>query len=989
MDFFLHSQVMLYGVFTLFVLAMLALDLGVFHRRDHVVGVRESFAWTAVWIALAFAFMAFIYYRYETVEPGRGTAAALEFLTGYLIEKSLSVDNIFVFLLIFSYFNVPPIYQHRVLFWGIIGALIFRAIFIALGALLIAKFHAIIYVFGAFLVITGIKMAWAKDKQLHPERNPVLRLFRKVMAVTSEYRGRHFFVREGGKWLATPLFVVLLLVESSDVIFAVDSIPAIFASMPIGTRRWRSCSCTRRGTSSMKGGLISATTSSWIGPDGSGKAARCDTDGISPAMVIWHLDSRRYRDDGRALAKSEAQVLIARAVAAEIQRLTADRTRACSAGQIAVLVRTNRQAALMHEQLSTAGVASVVYSTANVFDSAEARDLLAVLSSLAEPQSALKLKSALATPLLGVSAGDIAAGERSGHSWEPRIARHAEYLRHWIERGFLAMFRRFLSGEAVKQRLLGLPHGERRLTNVLHLAELAQAAAADGALGVAGLVQWLRRQIEPHAQRLEETQLRLESDEHAVKIVTVHRSKGLEYPVVFCPFAWSGSALSGRELFFHDPENDDRLTVDLSGERDSRHRIRAQNELLAENLRMLYVAVTRAQQRCYLAWGRINTAETSALSYLLRCSPPPESGLVETDWIARLKGEFRAIDDEELRRRLEALAAASRQAIAIRPVPAPAPAGAGADRPQPVLVCRTFHGRIESVGSLTSYSALASAAGADSPDHDAAFGFEADEVAAQESPSAAEIGILNFPAGARAGTFFHSILEALDFRAPLPRALVARKLKEFGFEPSWEEPVCRMLGDVLSVPMFDAAPVAPGRLAEVSMDRRASEMEFYFPLNLVTPARLEEVFTRCGVSAPAGAEAPLGTPSPRLHFAPTRGFMKGFIDLAFEHRGRYYLIDWKSNRLGAGFEAYRRCRLDGAMRAHLYDLQYHIYTLALHQYLRSRVPAYTYARHFGGVCYVFLRGVSSQRGPDYGLFCDRPPARRVHALGKALIPDYD
>ncbi len=229
MDYFLHSQVMLYGVFTLFVLAMLALDLGVFHRRDHVVSVRESFAWTAVWIALAFAFMAFIYYRYETVEPGRGTAAALEFLTGYLIEKSLSVDNIFVFLLIFSYFNVPPIYQHRVLFWGILGALIFRAIFIALGALLIAKFPAIIYVFGAFLVITGIKMARAKDKQIHPEKNPVLRLFRKFMAVTSEYRGRHFFVREGGKWLATPLFVVLLLVESSDIIFAVDSIPAIFA----------------------------------------------------------------------------------------------------------------------------------------------------------------------------------------------------------------------------------------------------------------------------------------------------------------------------------------------------------------------------------------------------------------------------------------------------------------------------------------------------------------------------------------------------------------------------------------------------------------------------------------------------------------------------------------------------------------------------------------------------------------------------------------
>jgi tellurite resistance protein TerC len=229
MEAYLQNQTLLYGAFIVFVLGMLALDLGVFHRRDHVVTVRESFAWTAVWIALAMAFMAFVYYRYEAVSPGRGTGAALEFLTGYLIEKSLSIDNVFVFLLIFSYFNVPAQYQHRVLFWGIIGALIFRAIFIALGALLIAKFHAIIYLFGAFLVFTGLKMAWAKDKQIHPERNPILRLFQKMVAVTTDYRGRHFFVREGGRWLATPLFVVLTLIESSDIIFAVDSIPAIFA----------------------------------------------------------------------------------------------------------------------------------------------------------------------------------------------------------------------------------------------------------------------------------------------------------------------------------------------------------------------------------------------------------------------------------------------------------------------------------------------------------------------------------------------------------------------------------------------------------------------------------------------------------------------------------------------------------------------------------------------------------------------------------------
>lgn len=229
MELYLHNTILLYGAFLVFVLAMLALDLGVFHRHEHVVSIKESLTWTIVWVFLALAFMLFIYYRYETILPGRGTSAALEFLTGYLIEKSLSIDNIFVFILVFSYFNVPAQYQHRVLFWGIIGALIFRAIFIALGAILIAKFHAIIYLFGAFLVFTGVKMAWSKDKKIHPERNPLLKFFHRLMPIAADYQGKRFFIRQAGKWAATPLLAVLLIIESTDIIFAVDSIPAIFA----------------------------------------------------------------------------------------------------------------------------------------------------------------------------------------------------------------------------------------------------------------------------------------------------------------------------------------------------------------------------------------------------------------------------------------------------------------------------------------------------------------------------------------------------------------------------------------------------------------------------------------------------------------------------------------------------------------------------------------------------------------------------------------
>ena len=216
------DNIWLWVGFNAFVLAMLALDLGVFHRKAHVVTFRESITWTAVWVTLALIFNFGILHF---MGPQKG----LEFFTGYVIEKSLSVDNVFVFALLFSYFSVPPIYQHKVLFWGIIGALIMRATMIFLGAALIEQFTWIIYIFGAFLILTGIKMIVKREEEIHPERNPLVRWFKKLMPVTNDYRADRFFVREKGILMATPLFIVLLMVEFTDLIFAVDSIPAIFA----------------------------------------------------------------------------------------------------------------------------------------------------------------------------------------------------------------------------------------------------------------------------------------------------------------------------------------------------------------------------------------------------------------------------------------------------------------------------------------------------------------------------------------------------------------------------------------------------------------------------------------------------------------------------------------------------------------------------------------------------------------------------------------
>jgi tellurite resistance protein TerC len=208
--------------FVAFVLGLLALDLGVFHRTAHEIRFREALGWSIVWVSLAAVFNLGVWHWF-------GPERALEFLAGYLIEKALSVDNVFVFLVLFSYFAVPPAYQHRVLFWGIVGALVMRAVFIVLGAALLAAFHWVIYVFGALLVVTGIKMLRAGDEQVRPDANPVYRWFTRVVPSVREYRGQRFWVIEGGRWMATPLLLVLAAIEATDLVFAIDSIPAIFA----------------------------------------------------------------------------------------------------------------------------------------------------------------------------------------------------------------------------------------------------------------------------------------------------------------------------------------------------------------------------------------------------------------------------------------------------------------------------------------------------------------------------------------------------------------------------------------------------------------------------------------------------------------------------------------------------------------------------------------------------------------------------------------
>ncbi|MEE4263146.1 MAG: exodeoxyribonuclease V subunit beta [Desulfobacteraceae bacterium] len=714
-----------------------------------------------------------------------------------------------------------------------------------------------------------------------------------------------------------------------------------------------------------------------------------------PPLTLWYLDSKEITGNDIPLNKPRATRLIAEAVGGEICQLLSQSVPA-EPGKIAVLVRTNAQAQLIKDILTARNVPSVLYTAANIFDSREAMEIELILSAIAHPADSSRIKAALATDILGARAMDLISGDLDSRWWEARLIRFREYLEIWQQHSFMGMFRLFLVREGVKDRLLRYLDGERRLTNVLHLLELLHRQSAETNSGIAGLLKWIAGQRDPKTPRLEENQLRLESDENAVKIVTIHKSKGLEYPVVFCPFGWEGSLITDREFTFHDPAKDFQLSLDLGSDSRNLHLAQASNELLSENLRLLYVALTRAKQRCYLAWGYINLAETSALAYLLHGGTDHAGELSEEDQTSHLKKLFKDKTRAELLEDLHRLAARSQNSIEVVPLPVSTDSARviakGQETDEP-LFCRRFTETINRSWTISSYSSLISsmASNVDLPDRDEALEQPIpdrlpapDELATKSDPGG--LSVFAFPRGARAGSFFHDIFEHYDFAAetsaPL-KSLVAGKLQQYGYDAKWQKTVCKVISTVLTVPLL--ADRSPLKLSSLKAPDRLNEMEFYFPLNPVTPGTLKQAFKT--IAGPHVIEQ-FPARLENLSFAPSVGFMKGFIDLVFRHQGRFYLLDWKSNYLGPTPEHYDQSSLQKAMDAHYYILQYHIYTLALHQYLRYQQPGYSYEKDFGGVFYIFLRGVNELRGPEQGVFYDRPEPALIHSLGQTLIPGY-
>ncbi len=687
-------------------------------------------------------------------------------------------------------------------------------------------------------------------------------------------------------------------------------------------------------------------------------------DGEKPApLAAWLLPLNIKSARSKNIAKERATEASTRLCAAEVTRLL-DKggqgkafigDRPLVARDLSILVRTHREADQMQAELRRLGVASVYYSRDSVFATDEALQFERLLVALVDPADEGRVRTALTTDFFGLNGLELDELLQNENSWERFIIEFREYHELWRDRGVAVMLQHLLQRRCVTQRLTALPTGERRLTNYLHLGELLQEEG-DKVEGMEGLLRWFSTRCHDPKEALESEQLRLESDENLVKIVTIHKSKGLEYEIVFLPFIWNCREVFAREPFsFHDQKTL-ALKVSMSADPDHADHLQlAKRERLAEDLRLFYVAITRARHRCYFCWGQISGAEKSALAYLLHPSAGEEISCLSGLGDEQIRYDLQSLNDHG--HLVEILPSADEHGDILRNEQ-------GVETMQ--ASARQFQGVIRDDWRITSYSRLA--AGVDSRPERPVY----DPVSEEKSDLIAGGDVFSFPRGSHAGTFLHGLLEELDF--PVAggedlQALVDIHLERAGISRKWSGVVCTWIPQILDA-CLDNKDL---RLRVIPRAERLVEPAFYYPLNGCRTDKLNRLLAEFGFST--------------LHEAgdtPIAGLMKGFIDLVFRYQDRFYIADYKSNYLGSGYLAYRQEMLATAMGKHRYDLQYLIYTLALHRYLGTRLGNYSYSHHFGGVYYLFLRGMHPDREKGQGIYFARPEFELVDRLDKIL-----
>lgn len=715
------------------------------------------------------------------------------------------------------------------------------------------------------------------------------------------------------------------------------------------------------------------------------------------ALGCWFPDSDDFMRGG------EYSRMMSEATCHDIGRLLNDslagqagfrqadgRLRPVRPADIAVLVRTGSEARRVQEALRKVGIRSVYLSLQrSVFQTREAFWLLQLLEAVAHPHDDGRIRSVMGTRLMSDSLNEVARLIDDELRWERLTEQFDTFHRDWRQVGVLAMVRRVMQQFDISVRLLRRNDGERSLTDFMHVVELTQTASQqlDGELAV---LRWLHRAL---AGRFDSDMdpdslvQRLESDDALVKVVTIHKSKGLEYPIVYLPFVCDYRPETGNKHHACSV-TDDNGCRSIAYEATSALWERADRARLDENIRLLYVGLTRARHACrvgvaplFKGRSRPSSNETtlamSALGNLLLRGAERQVAGKEMEQL---------LDGTMVRERLLELSDAP--IFEVLPLPAPLTASSGwlDDDAHTVFTARTFAGKVDRRWWIASYSALVRELHSDAPldaDGQAALADSDREVLNEETPRPAPpLGpIINFPRGPQAGTFLHGILQNVQFDqlgsgeySYELRGDIGRALMRSGYEDGWGDPLYAWLMTLVETPLHPQLPTLT--LADIRQWR--AELEFWLPVTAdVSIAQLDQVIRNL--------EPWTGADYPELTSGTLRGMLRGYIDMVFEHEGRWYIMDWKSNHLGDQGEEYRHDGMSRAMITHRYDLQYALYTLALHRQLAIRLPDYDYDRDMGGVLYLFIRGIGAQTASDgQGVIYRRPDRALIERLDTLL-----
>lgn len=696
-----------------------------------------------------------------------------------------------------------------------------------------------------------------------------------------------------------------------------------------------------------------------------------------PALTYWLQEA-----DDKPLPKGEYLTRMAEATASQIQTIltqaqqgqaclvNGEKQKAVQAGDIAVLVRTGSEGRMIKQALADQGIASVYLSNRDsVFTSSVAQDLQRLLQAVLTPENDRALRASLASELFALDAASLDALNNDEIVWENAVNEFKEYRKLWVQRGVLPMLRAVISKRHIAERLLEEgassqgENGERVLTDLMHIGELLQQASNE-LDSDHGLLRWLAQSISDAENGLggsDDQIQRLESERNLVQIVTIHKSKGLEYDLVFLPFVFSYREAS--EAKYYDAAND-RTVLDITGNDASMKQ--ADKERLAEDLRLIYVALTRAVYACFIGASPLRNGRStkeptgvhrSAIGYLIQNGQ--EGGINDLhQGLTKQQDELDCVVVADPPQQLEDKYVAPQEEIHD-------------------LSAKELQNPIDRNWRITSYSGLVKQ-GSHHVEHDATIeitGFDIDSSEEQDEADLVEPerSIFTFPRGARPGTFLHSLFEEIEFTQPATTEentqIILGLMESEQLDEEWLPILQQLIDTVLATPLDGKSLL----LNQKAPSQRLVEMEFLLPIEVLSAPALNRVIQR---------HDPLSAKAGDLGFQTVQGMLKGFIDLVFEHQGKYYVLDWKSNHLGDDVTHYHGEALKSAMAEHRYDLQYQIYALALHRFLRSRLANYQYEQHFGGVYYLFLRGMDGQS--DHGIFAAKPTLEFLQEMDRLI-----